>query len=149
MTTTIDMQFYEHGRHYWLDVIDDDKVRLWLRCQRRWYVVAEGRLSRRGVPLGTIPWELRGVVMELIAEHFGKVDVPRREAEMTRAMTASISATNSRPSPSRSLSYRSRAASISTRAAGERSSFNVDEAQRIPLLQEFLARRPPRAPRAR
>jgi hypothetical protein len=68
MNTTIDTKFTDGGCHYRLEVADGT-VRLRLRCQRRWYLVACSRLSRSGTPVGSFPWELRGIVRELIAEH--------------------------------------------------------------------------------
>ncbi len=80
MTNTIDTKFWLDGRHYRLEVLDDDKVRVRLRCQRRWYVVGSGRLSKKGTPTGTFPWELRGIVKKAIAAH-----VVGREAGLAAA----------------------------------------------------------------
>ena len=80
MTTTIDTKFSDGGRQYRLEVIDDATVRLRLRCQRRWYVVACSRLSKWGTPLGSFPWELRGTVRDLIAGQGSNGNVNGEEA---------------------------------------------------------------------
>ena len=62
MSVTIDRKFWDDGRHYRVEVFDDATMRLRLRCQRRWYVVACTRELR-----GLVKREVDAVHRELAA----------------------------------------------------------------------------------